>query len=514
MSTYKSRPKEEENQVLLVDPNDPDDGGYVHGEGEAEEWHKTTCPCELCRVEEQGLLERVRAGLPADQVITCKHCGAARAKGERRSCGCPAEIAERKADDAAADKKTKENNERFALQHARYEKEQEDKRRRWDEQEAKGRQRSLDAGRKEARRYQLDTELRDREQAIKERELTRSERRLDNYDAAAAADAEDTEEEEPDFESFQREITLLGVDRRPSAFVRDDGETLLYEGKANTIFGEPSSGKSWAGLMAAIQQLHAGRRVIWWDNEDESTTVAERLRLLRATDLIGAPELKFFTGDLHLWPRHMDRALEFLAKGNGPGLVMIDSATAFACPKDGADVHPWMASHVKPWLDEGHTPVTLDHVPKQRKDRPAGAVGSYEKISYIRGAALYVHGIAWDSKNGGAIHLTIHKDAHGQLPAPKFSVVSTISAEWDGPTLDYTIGLPNAKTEGEDLQDELMEAFEQVGSEGARGSNGVRGLLKGKRGKDIDKARDELLQVGILQRVKDGKAWVYTSVTD
>ena len=80
--------------------------------------------------------------------------------------------------------------------------------------------------------------------------------------------------------------------------------------------------------------------------------------------------------------------------------------------------------------------------------------------------------------------------------------------------LAYTIGLPNAKTEGEDLQDELMEAFEQVGADGIRGSNGVRGLLKGKRGKDIDKARDELLQVGILQRVKDGKAWVYTSVKD
>ena len=170
-----------------------------------------------------------------------------------------------------------------------------------------------------------------------------------------------------------------------------------------------------------------------------------------------------------------------------------------------------MASHVKPWIDVGNTTLTLDHVPKQRKDRPAGAVGSYEKMSFIRGAALYVHGIAWDGKNGGAVNLTIHKDAHGQLPAPKFSVVSTISAEWDGPTLAYTIGLPNAKAEGEDLQDELMEAFEQVGSEGVRGSNGVRGLLKGKKVKDIDAARDELLQAGILQRVKDGKAWVYTS---
>ena len=266
--------------------------------------------------------------------------------------------------------------------------------------------------------------------------------------------------------------------------------------------------------MAVIQQLRAGRRVIWWDNEDRATTLALRLALLQATDLIGVESLAFATGDLHLSETAMAEALAFLAGGNGPGLVVIDSATAFTCPKDGADVHPWMASHVKPWIDAGHTSLTLDHVPKRRKDRPAGAVGSYEKLSFIRGAALYVHGIAWDGKRGGAVHLTIHKDAGGQLPAAKFSVVSTISAEWDGPTLAYTIGLPNAKTEGEDLQDELMEAFDQVGSGGARGSQGVRGLLKGKRGRDIDKARDELLQVGMIKRDKDGRAWVYTSVAD
>ena len=185
---------------------------------------------------------------------------------------------------------------------------------------------------------------------------------------------------------------------------------------------------------------------------------------------------------MHLSETAMAEALVYLAGGNGPGLVVIDSATAFTCPKDGADVQPWITSHVKPWINEGHTELTLDHVPKQRKDRPAGAVGSFEKLSFIRGAALYVHGIAWDSKHGGAVHLTVHKDAHGQLPAPKFSVASTISAEWDGPLLDWKVGMPNAKTESEDLQDELMEAFEQRGLEAVRGSQGVRELLKGKRG--------------------------------
>ncbi len=307
---------------------------------------------------------------------------------------------------------------------------------------------------------------------------------------------------------------MLDVERLPSAFVRSDGETLLYEGVANTIFGEPSSGKSWIALMAVIQQLRAGRRVIWWDNEDRASTLAKRLQLLRATDLIGCPELAWRTGEMHESETAMAEAMEFLDGGNGPGLVVLDSATAFGCPKDGADVHPWMTGHIKPWIDAGHTSLNLDHVPKQRKDRPLGAVGSFEKLSIIRGAALFAHGTAWNGQQGGAIHLTVHKDAGGQLPSPQYSVVTTISAEWDGPTLAYTIGIPNAKTEGEDLQDELMEAFDQVGAEGARGGKGVRGLLKGKRGRDIDKARDELLQVGMIKRDKDGRAWVYTSVTD
>ena len=356
------------------------------------------------------------------------------------------------------------------------------------------------------------TDLEDRDLAQKEKAMERRETRQDAYDA------DDAEATEPaaglTFADFGQEVTLLDVERLPSAFVREDGETLLYEGLANTIFGEPSSGKSWIALMAVIQQLRAGRRVIWWDNEDRASTLAKRMQLLRATDLIGIEALAWRTGDLHLSETAMAEALAFLDGGNGPGLVVLDSATAFLCPKDGADVHPWMTGHISPWIDAGHTSLNLDHVPKQRKDRPMGAVGSFEKLSIIRGAALYVHGTAWNGQQGGAVHLTVHKDAHGQLPSPQWSVVSTISAEWDGPTLAYTIGLPNAKTESEDLQDELMEAFDQLGPEGARGSQGVRELLKGKRGRDIDKARDELLQAGIIKQDKDGRAWVWRAVPD
>ena len=356
-----------------------------------------------------------------------------------------------------------------------------------------------------------DANLDTRERAVREREIARRERRADQHDSdatnAATAPVGDT------LADYAREVTLLDVERLPSAFVRADGETLLYEGLANTIYGEPSTGKSWIALMAVIQQLRAGRWVIWWDAEDRATTLAKRLQLLRATDLIGHPNLKWITGEIHESPTAMIEALEFLDGGNGPGLVVIDSATSFGCPKDGADIQPWVRAHIRPWLDAGHTTLLLDHVPKQRKDRPAGAVGSYEKLSDIRGAALYAHGTAWNGQQGGAVHLTIHKDAHGQLPAPKFSAVATITADWDGPTLAYTVGLPNAKQEGEDLQMELLDVLEQAGTEGVKGSRAIRDLLKGKRAKDIDAAREELLTAGMIERVKEGNAWRYIVAT-
>ena len=308
---------------------------------------------------------------------------------------------------------------------------------------------------------------------------------------------------------FTREVSLIGAERLPSAFTRSDGATLLYQGVANTLYGEPSTGKSWIALMAAIEQIRAGGQVLWWDAEDQPTTLARRLSLLRATDLIGHPSLLWVSGDLNKHPIATDEALMFLSAGERAGLVVIDSATSFGCPKDGADVSRWITDHVKPWINAGQTTLLLDHVPKRAKDRPAGAVGSFEKLSDIRGAALYAHGTAWNGQQGGAIHLTIHKDAHGQLPAAKFSTVSTITAEWDGPTLDWTIGLPNAKPEGEDVQDALLEAFDRVGAEGVKGSAGVRELLKGKGVKDIDNARDELLQAGMIEREKVGRAWTY-----
>ena len=250
-----------------------------------------------------------------------------------------------------------------------------------------------------------------REAALKEKELADRERRQASNDRARAerVEAGDAPPVGDTLADFQREVSLLDVERLPAAFERADGATLLYEGRFNTLYGEAAVGKTWTAQMVAIQQLRAGRRVIWWDAEDRPSTLAKRLQLLKATDLIGTPELAWIAGDIQDRPAALAEALAFLDGGAIPGLVVIDSATSFGCPADGADVTAWLNAFINPWWNAGHTVLLLDHVPKQKKDRPRGGIGSQAKLARIDGAALYAHGTPWNGQEGGHIHLTVHK---------------------------------------------------------------------------------------------------------
>ena len=360
-------------------------------------------------------------------------------------------------------------------------------------------------------------ELDQRKAALEEKELADRERRQAAIDRIR--DAADAERGQGDglavgdtLADFEREVSLSSIIDLPSAFERMDGATLLYEGLDNTIYGEMSIGKSWLALMVAIQRLRAGARVLWLDAEDKPATLARRLQLLKATNFIGHPDLKWVTGDLTASASAMSEALDYLAGGAVPGLVIIDSATSFECPADGSTVRPWMAAHIKPFTAQDHTTILLDHVPKQRKDRPPGPVGSYQKNQDLQGAAVYVHGQPWNRQQGGYLTLNNQKDRHGQLPAVRYDDAATIYVEHseDMLTLDWSVGLPNVKPEGEDLEDELLEAIGQAGT--VKGSRELRGLLKGKRARDIDSARNELESAGLIQHVKVGNTHVYTVV--
>ena len=285
------------------------------------------------------------------------------------------------------------------------------------------------------------------------------------------------------------------------ALTREDGSTLFYRGRLNSIFGEASGGKSWIALMAAVSEFRYGARCVWWDFEDYVDTLKTRLSALDAEDLIGRPELQYLTADLANDGNAMAAAAKWVMRGDIPGLVVIDSCESAGLATDSNDAAPWYQKMINPWRDAGATIILIDHVPKRRQDRPLGAIGSQFKRDQIRGAGLYVMGTAWTKTQAGTVTLYNHKDAIGDLPAPQNKKVAMLTATpEEGGKLSYQFTALDANAdEPEVLESRLLNAIAETGSEGVRGKEAVRRLTKA-RGREVDASLNDLRNRGLVER--------------
>ena len=189
-----------------------------------------------------------REGWEVHNCSPCPHCGAPR-KWKRSPCPCPQgliDTAKSRADDKVkADARAKveqEDNAKRKLEEARKKKEQEEKERPFYERIEKQRKADIAASKKVRERKERDADLRDRRQGVEARELTRSEKRLDAYDAAADEGGQ-VEGGEP-LADFETPMDGSDLDLAPTAMLqRMDGATLFYKEKLNFLFGEPGGGQ-------------------------------------------------------------------------------------------------------------------------------------------------------------------------------------------------------------------------------------------------------------------------------
>ena len=317
---------------------------------------------------------------------------------------------------------------------------------------------------------------------------------------------------EPQFMRHVREVKVReGLEKLPALLQRADGETLLYAGKLNSVYGEPGTGKSWLALITANEVILGGGRGAWWDFEDSPDTLARRGEALGALTHLQDQGSFLFVG-----PSLQEEA-EFLAReelakwlAEAPNsFVVIDAAESAGCPSDGADVAPWFRANVDPWLAHGVGVVLLDHVPKQRLDRPKGGIGSQHKLARIDGAALYISGVPWTKQTGGSLKLTVHKDRQGDLPAAAGQLVATLRGEYKDGYISYSFDPPSSEDAAQEIAPKLLDAIATAGLEGVRGSKGIRELVKG-RGRDVDAALNELISNGMVERAKgERNAFVY-----
>ena len=439
----------------------------------------------------------------------CKHCGAPKAH-RLAPCSCPEGLK-----DAARDKVDQDaRNEAIAkaqqeaaaqskLDRAIFEKEREEKQRPEMERIEKDFKETVAASRKVAQRDQLEAELRDREQALKGRALSRRESHQDAYDAAAeGVQVEDAGEPLEVFVGKMAEAD----DAPPSALLRrSDGEILFYDGKINWVFGEPGSGKSWLALYVVQESILRGQRTVFWDFEMSPGQTKARCLAL-GLDLVEAERegsflyLKPFAEES---PLAMSQLKEWQKGSDGQALVVIDAAASSGAPSDGGDVEPWLKRFVKPFDDDDHTILVIDHVPKQKIHRADGPIGSARKLQAVTGAALDLSGIAWTQKKDGVVKLTVHKDRYGGLPAARRQPVARVYGRHVDGTLTLSIEPP-------EVEDNPVEAFGPMlrvlaeHPDGVVGQAAMRELVIGRIQKK-DSLIAEALTEGLILKDKPGK---------
>lgn len=332
-----------------------------------------------------------------------------------------------------------------------------------------------------------------------------------NEDATA-----DDDSGEPGLAAFVRSFDFQDDGARwPATLQRhDDGETVLYAGKVNSVYGTPGTGKTWVAILAAIETVMRGGRVIWWDFEDTPQTFKRRAALLGFDPTQYTDQFKMVQPDMADSELAIAQAQAWLGQSPEPALVVIDAAESAGCPSDGSEVNTWLRGYVEPWATIGSGVLVVDHVPKQRDGRPPGAIGSQRKRAMITGASIKVDGVCWTPKTNGRIMLYNEKDRPGDLPAPVGKAIAVIEGDWqgDGDARGFRVKIVAPANQDGDTVADLPMAFLSALADEVDGVRGKRNLLTMVKGAQNDKASavDGLVAAGMIAKSRQGKTDVFT----
>jgi hypothetical protein len=238
----------------------------------------------------------------------------------------------------------------------------------------------------------------------------------------------------------------------PTILRRSDGQHLIYAAKLSWVSAPPEALKSFAMLLASVQEMQAGRPVAYVDYEDDASTICERLyKVAVGQQLDNAEELvmTWVAGPLYAdGSRDESKALfHYIAAGRafdmkmrsillkvikrGAQLITIDgcaSALAYANlnENDNSDVNRWIST-LWPLTNAGAAVVVIDHVVKNTQPG-SGAFGARSprgagsKLSAVSGAALMFSVLdAPSAYSDGKIEITVAKDRPGRIRVQKRS---------------------------------------------------------------------------------------------
>ena len=225
---------------------------------------------------------------------------------------------------------------------------------------------------------------------------------------------------------------------------------LLYRGRTHTVIGESSSGKTWLAVLASVEVLRAGGRVLWIDYETNGAEVANRHKSMSDIpdeywtrfDYVSPTERledsKTNASTIH------GAVLYAHLETTSYDLVVIDSVTgAMSCEgldtNSDADVETFHRLLAYRLANSGPAVLMLDHVVKSTENRGNDARGSGRKREGVTGASYKMKvNRPWKRATGGtpvmgSFTLTVAKDRDGQIGAIGDDVATgVVTADPDG----------------------------------------------------------------------------------
>jgi AAA domain len=205
---------------------------------------------------------------------------------------------------------------------------------------------------------------------------------------------------------------------QPTILTRDDNRGLFYSGKVNGVHGDSGDGKSFAVLVGCVQEITAGRHVLWVDFEDDEDTIVERL-----IDLGADPDDILERFHYHRPAAPFDglavALIETKAREHDVTTIVLDSlGEAFGLEGIDEDrdvqVGPWLRRVARHLADAtGAGVIIIDHSTKA-KDNPLFPSGSKRKRAAITGSSYLIEAPRpLTREDGGKLRITCAKDRHG-----------------------------------------------------------------------------------------------------
>ena len=236
---------------------------------------------------------------------------------------------------------------------------------------------------------------------------------------------------------------------RPTVLQREDGESLFYQGRVNSLYGRPESAKSWVALIACAQEMVRGDRVVYLDLEDEPVATLDRLLQLGvgAADIRGQfgyvrPENALAMLQRNKWGEKMptekgaanQTAFDALLESIDPSLIVVDGMTVLY-GIHGLDTNDAASTDVIiGWLKgltrgSRSTVIVIDHTGKGAQ-RGATPLGSQHKMAMVQGSALQLCVVEqpYPGNPDGEMELVVGKDRPGAVRKVSTKVEHPVAA--------------------------------------------------------------------------------------